>query len=435
MAQIPRDPRFDLIGSMIRDGYLAITRGCQRTGSDVFETRLLLKKVVCMQGKEAAQIFYDAERFSRKGAAPPHTVRLLQGKGSVPFLDGKEHHARKRMWMSLMNPDSIRSLTSIVEEEWEWALARWELIPKIVLQTEAEELLYRAACRWTGVPLSEDDIQPRAHDFGSMTDGAATPGPTAWAAMVRRKRTEKWARQLIRDVRTRDLDPPTGSGLRVLAEFRGLSGLQLPLKIAANELINLLRPCVAIARYVTFAAHALHRQPECIEKLRVDAHYADLFTQEVRRYYPFFPAVGGRALKDFRWRNYRFKKGTWVLFDIYGTNHDPRIWHHPHAFRPERFGDWDESPFDFVPQGGGDFFKDHRCAGEWATIAILKAMSRFLANEMRFQVPDQDLSIPMNRMPSLPRSGMILESIASNQRKKVLLANASADASPTRRAS
>ena len=52
---------------------------------------------------------------------------------------------------------------------------------------------------------------------------------------------------------------------------------------------------------MTFAALALHEHPECRERLRADADGEDLgwFVQEVRRFYPFFPLVGGRALADF----------------------------------------------------------------------------------------------------------------------------------------
>jgi fatty-acid peroxygenase len=46
-----------------------------------------------------------------------------------------------------------------------------------------------------------------------------------------------------------------------------------------------------------------------------------MFAEEVRRYYPFLPAIGGRALHDFDWHGMRIAKGTWVLLDLYGTDH------------------------------------------------------------------------------------------------------------------
>jgi hypothetical protein len=60
----------------------------------------------------------------------------------------------------------------------------------------------------------------------------------------------------------------------------------------------------------------------------------------------------GRVLNEFDWRGYRSTRGTWVILDLYGTNHDPRIWDHPELFRPERFHGWDGRLFTFIPRAG-----------------------------------------------------------------------------------
>jgi fatty-acid peroxygenase len=132
--------------------------------------------------------------------------------------------------------------------------------------------------------------------------------------------------------------------------------------MAAIELINLLRPIVAISTYITFAALALHHHPECLTKLKEsDLQYYDMFAQEVRRYYPFAPLLAGRVKKDFVWKEYYFSKGPLVLLDIYGTNHDSRIWEDPFEFEPERFRNWKGNLYSFIPQGGGAADKTHRC--------------------------------------------------------------------------
>src|SRR3546814_11580671 len=99
------------------------------------------------------------------------------------------------------------------------------------------------------------------------------------------------------------------------------------------------RPTVAIARYVIFAALALHRRPDCRERLIAGSDAErEAFVQEVRRFFPFFPFVGGRVREGFDWRGHPFREGEWVLLDLYGTNHDARIWQDPEAFRPEQIG-------------------------------------------------------------------------------------------------
>ena len=53
--------------------------------------------------------------------------------------------------------------------------------------------------------------------------------------------------------------------------------------------------------------------------------YAVAFAQEVRRFYPFAPFVGGRAVRDLTWQGEHIPVGSLVLLDIYGQNHDPAL--------------------------------------------------------------------------------------------------------------
>src|SRR5512144_1074598 len=107
------------------------------------------------------------------------------------------------------------------------------------------------------------------------------------------------------------------------------------------------------------------------------------------------------------WRDHHFPKGTWVLLDLYGTNHDPRSWEEPHSFRPERFRDWDGNAFAFIPQGGGDYATNQRCAGEWLTIELLKQAVSLLTTTMKYDVPYQDLRYSLASMPAIPKSRFI----------------------------
>src|SRR5699024_939553 len=179
------------------------------------------------------------------------------------------------------------------------------------------------------------------------------------------------------------------------------------------ELVNILRPTVAVSVYIAFCALALYDFTEEKKKLEapVNEEYYQMFVQEVRRYYPFFPMAVARVRQDFLWKGHDFKEGTLVMLDLYGTNHHPHLWEKPNEFYPERFKDWDESPFNFIPQGGGDYYMDHRCPGEWLTIEIMKASLDMMVNHMDYDVPAQDLEFSMTRMPSLPKSKFIMKNV------------------------
>jgi fatty-acid peroxygenase len=115
--------------------------------------------------------------------------------------------------------------------------------------------------------------------------------------------------------------------------------------------------------------------------------------------------------QDFTWKGYDFAQGAWVLLDLYGTNHDPRLWTDPGAFRPDRFRGWQGSGFDLIPQGAGDPAEDHRCPGERPTIELMKEAVRLLTQTMRYDVPAQNLQIDLSRMPAIPESRFVIDHV------------------------
>lgn len=314
--------------------------------------------------------------------------------------------------MSLMTPHHQNQLGELVMEKWEKSVDKWEGVEKVILFDEAKEILCRTACQWAGVPLPESDVKGRADDFSAMVDAFGAVGPRHWKGRTARNRSEDWIRNIIEDVRSGRLKTEECSALYAMAFHRNLDGSQMDAQMAAVELINVLRPIVAISTFITFAALALYEHPECKEKLLTgDSNYLEMFAQEVRRYYPFGPFIGARVQKDFIWKECEFKEGMLVLLDMYGTNHDSRIWKSPDEFRPERFKEWNDSLFNFIPQGGGDPTKTHRCPGEGITVTIIKTSLNFLINKIQFEVPKQDLNYSLVRIPTLPESGFIMSNI------------------------
>jgi fatty-acid peroxygenase len=233
-----------------------------------------------------------------------------------------------------------------------------------------------------------------------------------WEGRLIRARRERWMTGLIEEVRAGRLKPSAGSALAAFAAHHDLQGLLLPAQVAAVEMLNVLRPVVAVSVFIVQAAHALHEHPECREKCIAGGdEYRECFSQEVRRHYPFFPAVAARVKQDFEWRGYQFPRGIRVILGLYATNHDPDLWESPDQFRPERFGDWNEDPYGFIPQGGGDRERDHRCPGDRVSVELIKEAVRFFTEEIRYDVPPQDLRLTMRNMPALPRSRFLVANV------------------------
>lgn len=286
MSHIPRETRGDHTAALFIDGYEFVTKRCRKYRSDVFATRLLLQTAICGQGHEAARIFYDSSRVTRKGGLPRTALELLLDFGSVAMLDDAAHRHRKAMFMSLMTPDRVADLAERATMEWEDAIGGWRGAERVVLLHAARGILFRAVCTWAGIPLGVGEGGQRVQEMATMVDGAGSVGIRQLRGRLARRSAEEWARRVIRSIRSGDLDVP-----------------------------------------------------------------------------------GGRAAH------------------------------------------WSGSPFDFVPQGGGDHYSGHRCAGEWITIELVKVAVRPLVARMDYDVPAQGLRVSLSRMPSMPASGFAIRNV------------------------
>ncbi len=339
----------------------------------------------------------------------PTTLRLLQDIGSVQALDGAEHRHRKQLFMHLASDESIARLGDAFDRAWVDQTARWGAAGEIVLKDASREILTQAVYEWAGVTISREEIPQRSREFGSMIDGAGAVGPKVVKGLALRRRTERWCTDLVEQVRSGDLVPAENCPLAKVALHRDPEGELLPSEVAAVEVINLLRATVAVSNYITHAALALHSYPDKREWLSLDIEgRVEPFVLELRRFYPFFPFVGGRAVRDLSWQGNEIPEGSWVILDVYGTHRDRRTWEYPEEFVPERFVGWEGSPYTLIPQGAGDFYTGHRCPGEWFTIEIMKRTVSHLLG-MNYAVPPQKLGVRLSDFPALPGSRFKLQ--------------------------
>lgn len=386
---------------LLRDGYLWGTRGFAREGADAFRTRLLGRRVLVLRGADAARFFYEGGRFRRGPDAVPRSVaHLLQDDGSVQTLEGDAHRVRKRLFLDLVWGSEARdALASAVIEAWTELAAAREGRP-VRLFDHAAEALTAGVARVAGLPQPVDTAELTAA-LTSMVENAGRFGPPNWGARARRIATEQTAREWIREARERR---DTATPLGVIAHHRE-SGELLDEEVAGVELLNLLRPTAAVAHYLVFVAWALHHRPELRERLIASAELRRSFAQEVRRFFPFFPMIGGRATRELDWQGRRVRRDDWVLLDLYATDHDPTGWARPDAFDAERFLGADADRL-VVAQGAGDPLHDHRCPGELLTRDLIDELASHLARNPPAVLPDQDLRISLRRFPAMPRDGM-----------------------------
>ncbi|WP_299932912.1 cytochrome P450 [uncultured Nocardioides sp.] len=402
--------------ALLRGPYRYISRRAADLGKDVFETRLLLRQTTCMTGAEAAGVFYDPARFQRAGAAPPPLQKTLFGQGGVQGLDGEHHRKRKAMFLQIIQPDRVEVLAELVTQNWRRAVGYWAVAGQIDLYPQLQLLLTRAVCEWAGVPLPEAEVENRTRQLTALFDDAGDIGLGHLRSRAARKAAEAWTADVIERIRSGRLAVPDWSAASVIAHHQEPDGQPMEPRVAAVELLNVLRPTVATAVYITFVAHALEAHPTWRERLAQGNGAEDLaFIEEVRRTYPFFPAAAAIVREEFEWRGHRFPRGRRVLLDLYGTNHDPRTWEQPTRFDPERFLRENPNPFAFVPQGGGDPAVHHRCPGEPVATRLIATALDQLTRHLTYTPVPPLAAVDYRRLPALPKGGYRIQSISARR--------------------
>jgi fatty-acid peroxygenase len=398
---IPQLAGIDATWRLARDGYAFGQQGFREVGADAFRTRLTGRPVVVARGAEAAHVFGQSGAFARRGAIPRSVLALLQDAGSVQQLEGAAHDARERLMVELAHEERA-GLVDAFRRAWPQAAAEHAGRP-VPVREVANLALTRAALDWAGITTDPQQERALSGDFDAMVSRAGTVGPLNWGARMRRLRTESWAVGIVRERRE------TGDAVTVAGRLAHHveDGRLLDEPTAAVELLNLLRPTVAVGRFIAFAVHALHHHPDWASQIRGGEPAATRWAaDEIRRFYPFFPMVGGFATRPFELHGERLEAGRWLMLDLYGTDHSPELWERPDVFNPGRFAT--ASGSTVVAQGVGDRLAAHRCPGEQATVDLLVAALALLTRGPAYRVPEQDLRISLRRIPAEPEDGMIV---------------------------
>ncbi|MDK1389185.1 cytochrome P450 [Sinorhizobium sp. 8-89] len=403
MKAIPQTSSLDSTLALLHEGYAFISNRCDELGTDIFQSRLMLRPVVCMRGEEAARLFYGADGVTRVGAMPWTVLRLLQDKDSVQQLDGEAHRRRKAMFIDIaMDDAAVAALLERFRQHW---LVHFEKRKEDCdLREAANLILTKASADWIGIPPSRRDDVKLARRLALMIDRTGRPGPAAWLALVSRRRLERWLVTIVTALRDGSLEVAEGCALRRISlDYGDADGQPMSEEAAAVELLNLLRPIAAISRWVAFVGLALARNPQWRERFgQGQDDDIDGFVEEVRRLYPFFPFVGARLARSQDWLGYSLPEGSWLLLDLYGTTHDPRLFPSPTNFSPERGLTWRDLDFRFIPQGGGRPESSHRCPGEKITVEILKETVKLLCGILPLRITPVNADVPLGTIPASP---------------------------------
>src|SRR4051794_13923799 len=238
---------------VLRTGYPYLLRLRRASQSAAVEIRFLGRRTTVVSGAAGARLFYDESMMRRRGAIPLPLRRVLFGVGAVHGLDDADHKHRKAMFLELLNPSAAKAVAELANERWRERAGG--AVDPAAMFDEAVEVHAPAICEWAGI-LAGETYPGLNRDLIQMVDGFGSVGRRYVQAYRARRRSERWARDLVTRVREGRVVVP-GTPLETIATYRGRDGELLPARVAGVELLNVLRPTVAVAYFVAFAADAL----------------------------------------------------------------------------------------------------------------------------------------------------------------------------------
>jgi fatty-acid peroxygenase len=404
--------RDDLTIRLLRDRYLAVAKAREAVGGGPwFPARMMGRRALVVEGEDGARLFYDTSLVTRSGAVPAPVRLLLFGPGAVHGLNGDEHASRKRLFLDIVDRPAVERLAAEVADRLEVAASRWSQQGTVTLFDELTQVYGSAVIAWAGLDLDARRTARLSRELAAMVDSFGLGGTSFARGYLARIRANRWARAVVEEVRDGRRTAPDGSVLAKVAARDDLNHT-----VAGVELLNVLRPTVAVAYFGSYAAHALAQHPDVRERLAAgSAEHLRAFEHEIRRWYPFVPLLTGRLARDHTWRGHRFPRRSWIVLDVLGTNVDPAHWTGGRSFDPERFLGREPSAFEYVPHGGGDPASGHRCPGEPLAVGILEATLKVLAG-LDYEIAPGDDTVPMGRIPSLPPRRMQLQHVRTLDR-------------------
>lgn len=120
-----------------------------------------------------------------------------------------------------------------------------------------------------------------------------------------------------------------------------------------------------------------------------DLEYVDWVIKEALRLYPPIHVGNRRVRMDMEFGGHRLEAGQRVMYSIYLSHRDPKIWKDPDRFLPERFqpGEDRRPGLSYVPFGGGP----RNCIGAAYAQIEAKVVLAHLLGSFRFELIDRDV--------------------------------------------
>ena len=319
----------------------------------------------------------------------PQDMRVLGrflGRGLLTN-EGNAHKHQRKLVQPAFLPKRIQSYADTMVRQSQAAFSNWYdgLIVDID-QTMTRLTLDIVAQTLFSATISADEAERIAHAMDVLQVDVAklsamVIAPPTWLPLAINRRVKRATavidRIVWRVIRERRANPrDTGDLLSMLLLTKDEQGNGMSDQQVRDEVITLiLAGHETTANALTWCVYALTQNPAVQAKLHAELDtvlagraatlddlarlpYCDMVIKETLRLYPpawsLTPRVTTQSIEI---GGYQLPKNVGVLISPYLSHHDPRLWHEPDRFDPERFTPDNEAQrhkYAYIPFGAGN---------------------------------------------------------------------------------
>jgi len=426
---------------------------CHRRYGDVFTVRISGRPPVVMVSEPEAvrwiltQGYGEMTRYAEE-------ARYMLGDHSILLQQDEVHECARKVVATPFHGDAMRAYAADIARTTDEQIAGWRNGEQRQLHAELEDISLRVILRCVfGISEEQrlttlrDLILEYLHVMMSPTVFAATLLLTGHRvrAMVRKRmqggRRPRWlpsgpwsraARCLaaIEDILATEVRacrssshlglPPRHDILSWLANGHFGDHGETSDEIVRDHLLTLLLAGYeTTATALAWAVHCMIGHPSTWERAREEVRavmpngfdprrvkelsYISAIVSESMRLYPIASQVTRQLKVDATLAGHRLPAGTFVCPSIYLVQRDPRVWHAPDEFRPERFLSGRAPIYRFFPFGAGVW----RCVGaQFAEHEMRTVLARLVAQVELEQAPDVRIRPVQHGITVAPSDGL-----------------------------
>jgi cytochrome P450 len=340
------------------------------------------------------QVFSANANQLNTGESSRKLIQPILGDFSLLSLDGKQHLHHRKLLLPPFHGPRMAVYGELMATAAQKKIAQWKKSDMLKLEKEAREITFHVILKAIfGMDEENARFEELTESLHTLVRVMSKPfsfltllNPklhrnlgvlTPWAKMMKwRQKVDNCLFEEIEARKKMNLEERTDI-LSLLLQARDEEGNLMTNQEIRDEMLTLLMAGHETSTMgIAWAFYGILSNTDILNKLKEELTqvvsnenglvknldklvYLDAVLKEALRISPVIPYVGRITNEPYQLGEYLLPKGAAIAPSIYLAHRDPDVWSEPDKFIPERFLNSSDTPYTYLPFGGGI----RRCIG------------------------------------------------------------------------